>query len=111
MSTQRHERNAVFEIPMRSRANVKEPDSREQIRLLKVLVAELHQQLESLVEVKTPSVEDGISFYDEVSRFEIELIKQALTLVNGHQFRAAKLLNLKTSTLGAKIKRYRISVG
>jgi transcriptional regulator with PAS, ATPase and Fis domain len=52
----------------------------------------------------------GISFYDEVSRFEIELIRQALELTGGHQSRAAKLLGLNNTTLNSKIKSYNIKV-
>lgn len=52
----------------------------------------------------------GISFYDEVSRYEIELIRQALDLTGGHQSRAAKLLGLNNTTLNSKIKSYNIKV-
>lgn len=52
----------------------------------------------------------GISFYDEVARFEVALIKQALDLTNGHQSRAAKLLGLNATTLNSKIKAYNIRV-
>jgi DNA-binding NtrC family response regulator len=52
----------------------------------------------------------GISFYDEVSRFEIELIRQALELTGGHQSRAAKLLGLNNTTLNSKIKSYNIKL-
>jgi DNA-binding NtrC family response regulator len=52
----------------------------------------------------------GISFYDEVSRFEIELIRQALELTGGHQSRAAKLLGLNNTTLNSKIKSYNIRI-
>jgi DNA-binding NtrC family response regulator len=50
----------------------------------------------------------GISFYDEVARFEVSLIKQALEQTNGHQSRAAKLLGLNATTLNSKIKAYNI---
>jgi len=50
----------------------------------------------------------GISFYDEVSRFEIELIRKALDYTGGHQSRAAKLLGMNTTTLNSKIKAYNI---
>ena len=36
----------------------------------------------------------GISFYDEVNRFQIELIRRALEITGGHQSRAAKLLGI-----------------
>jgi DNA-binding NtrC family response regulator len=50
----------------------------------------------------------GISFYDEVSRFEVELIRRALDLTGGHQSKAAKLLGMNNTTLNSKIKVYNI---
>lgn len=50
----------------------------------------------------------GISFYDEVSRFEVELIKRALEMTGGHQSRAARLLGMNNTTLNSKIKSYNI---
>jgi transcriptional regulator with PAS, ATPase and Fis domain len=44
----------------------------------------------------------------EVQRFEEELIRSALIRAGGRQRRAAKLLNVKVTTLNAKVKRYRI---
>jgi DNA-binding NtrC family response regulator len=52
----------------------------------------------------------GISFYDEVSRFEIELIRRALEFTGGHQSRAAKLLGMNNTTLNSKIKAYNIKL-
>jgi DNA-binding NtrC family response regulator len=52
----------------------------------------------------------GISFYDEVSRFEIELIRRALEITGGHQSRAAKLLGMNNTTLNSKIKVYNIKL-
>ena len=53
-------------------------------------------------------VSQGISFYDEVSLFEIELIRRALEVTGGHQSRAAKLLGMNNTTLNSKIKVYNI---
>ena len=53
-------------------------------------------------------IERGISFYDEVSRFEIELIRRALDITNNHQSKAAKLLGMNNTTLNSKIKVYHI---
>jgi DNA-binding NtrC family response regulator len=50
----------------------------------------------------------GISFYDEVNRFQVELIRRALEITGGHQSRAAKLLGLNTTTLNSKIRYYNI---
>ena len=49
---------------------------------------------------------EGIDFYDEIERYEIELIKSALNHCGGNQSRAAKLLQLKSTTLHAKMKHY-----
>jgi transcriptional regulator with GAF, ATPase, and Fis domain len=81
------------------------------IRLLKLQAVELQQGLESLTEAQPPNVELSIDFYDAVRHFEIELIKRALKFANGHQKKAARLLNLNASTLGAKIKHYGIRLG
>ena len=48
----------------------------------------------------------SIDFYDEVERYEIDLIKRALNQCNGNQTKAAKLLHLKSTTLHAKMKHY-----
>jgi DNA-binding NtrC family response regulator len=49
---------------------------------------------------------DGIDFYEEVKRYEIELIKSALNRCGGNQTRAARLLRMKSTTLNAKMKHY-----
>jgi DNA-binding NtrC family response regulator len=51
---------------------------------------------------------EGIDFFDEVKQFETSLIKLALARTGGHQARAAKLLNIKPTTLNSKIKLYGI---
>lgn len=51
---------------------------------------------------------NGISFYDEVNRFQIDLIRRALEITGGHQSRAARLLGLNTTTLNSKIRYYNI---
>ncbi|MFN0112397.1 MAG: sigma-54-dependent transcriptional regulator [Blastocatellia bacterium] len=58
--------------------------------------------------VAAMDITQGISFYDEVSRFEIELIRRALDHTGGHQSRAAKLLGMNNTTLNSKIKAYNI---
>jgi DNA-binding NtrC family response regulator len=50
----------------------------------------------------------GINFYDEVKRFEIDIIRRALDQTGGHQSRAARLLGLNATTLNSKIKTYNI---
>ena len=50
----------------------------------------------------------GVNFYDQVRRFEIDLIQRALDQTGGHQSRAARLLGLNATTLNSKIKTYNI---
>ncbi len=52
----------------------------------------------------------GVNFYDEVRKFEIDLIRRALEQTGGHQSRAARLLGLNATTLNSKIKSYNIPV-
>lgn len=54
------------------------------------------------------NISDGIDFFGELKQFEISLIKLALAQTGGHQARAAKLLNIKPTTLNTKIKLYQI---
>ncbi len=53
-------------------------------------------------------IAQGITFYDEVKKFEIDLIHRALEQTAGHQSRAARLLGLNATTLNSKIKSYNI---
>lgn len=50
----------------------------------------------------------GVNFYDEVKKFEIDLIRRSLEQTGGHQSRAARLLGLNATTLNSKIKSYNI---
>ncbi|HLM59450.1 MAG TPA: sigma-54 dependent transcriptional regulator [Pyrinomonadaceae bacterium] len=52
----------------------------------------------------------GVNFYDQVRRFETDLIRRALDQTGGHQSRAARLLGLNATTLNSKIKSYNISL-
>ena len=53
-------------------------------------------------------ISQGVMFYDEVKRFEVDLIQRALQQTGGHQSRAARLLGLNATTLNSKIKSYNI---
>ena len=53
-------------------------------------------------------VSRGVNFYDEVRRFEIDLIRRALEQTGGHQSRSARLLGMNATTLNSKIKTYNI---
>ena len=50
----------------------------------------------------------GVDLFQEVKRFEINLIKLALDQTRGHQARAARLLKINPTTLNSKIKAYGI---
>lgn len=52
----------------------------------------------------------GVNFYDEVRKFEMDLIRRALEQTGGHQSRAARLLGLNATTLNSKIKTYNLPV-
>lgn len=64
------------------------------------------------VAVQSPPVKieanKGIDFYENVQRFEIQLIELALEVAGGRQNRAARLLNLRESTLCMKMKQLKI---
>jgi transcriptional regulator with GAF, ATPase, and Fis domain len=80
------------------------------ITTLRELVLRLLCEVQSINDVSALTIGSDFDFYDEVSRFEIELIRRALLQTGGHQVRAAKLLNLKVTTLNSKIKHYNISL-
>jgi len=81
----------------------------ERIGRLKLIARKLLAELEVIDQVRSSSTIRGkIDFYEEVKRFETELIFQALTHSGGHQLRAAQMLNMNPSTLNAKIKQYNI---
>jgi transcriptional regulator with GAF, ATPase, and Fis domain len=84
--------------------------ARSNITALKELTLRLLREVQAITEVRTLSLEGGVDFYGEVSRFEVDLIKRALLQTAGHQGRAARLLNLKVTTLNSKIKHYNIAM-
>jgi DNA-binding NtrC family response regulator len=104
---EKHEGKSVDTGP----ANNSAPEpQRNSVMALKVLASKLMREVESLNEVHSLDIHSGIDFYDEVTEFEIGLIRRALTHTRGHQGRAARLLNLKVTTLNSKIKQYKIKL-
>jgi transcriptional regulator with GAF, ATPase, and Fis domain len=77
---------------------------------LKQLALKLLVEAQSLNEVPTLDVGNGIDFYEEVKRFEVDLIQSALSFSGGNQVKAARLLNMKVTTLNSKIKHYDINI-
>jgi DNA-binding NtrC family response regulator len=82
----------------------------EKIEGLTSIAFALLDEVKSIMPEAVIDVKSGIDFYDEVRRFEIDLIESALRRTGGHQTRAADLLNIKLTTLNSKIKRYNIAV-
>lgn len=52
---------------------------------------------------------ENINYYEELQRFEVELIMYAMYRAKGNQARAAQILNIKPTTLNAKVKRFNLS--
>jgi DNA-binding NtrC family response regulator len=78
--------------------------------ILKTVAYTLLRQVYGVTEPQKVDVRQGVDFYDEVRRFEISLIQQALFYSNGKQTAAASLLNLNVTTLHSKIKFYEIEM-
>ncbi len=79
-----------------------------QIGMLQKAALSLLKEVQTISALDATDIVRGIKFYDEVERFERELIMRALEITGGHQVRAARLLGLKVTTLNSKVKRYRI---
>ncbi len=73
---------------------------------------ELAMQMVAAAEGASGSIDlaRGVNYYDEVKKFEIDLIRRALHQTGGHQSRAARLLGLNATTLNSKIKNYNIDL-
>ena len=86
-----------------------------QLEALKSLSLLLVREINSLEERQTTSEneiesEKSISLLKELQRFEVNMIRCALIRSMGKQNKAAKLLGLNTTTLHAKIRRYKIDL-
>ena len=80
------------------------------VEVMKELTLVLLKQLEALGENQSPNPTRNINLYEEVRRFESDLIRYALMRAGGSQRRAARLLGVKVTTLNAKIKRNNIQM-
>ncbi len=83
----------------------------EKVENLREITVALLDEVRSLGTLRKVEIQDGVNFDEEVKNFEISLIIRALEQTGGSQLRAARLLNLKHTTLNAKIKRYDIRLG
>jgi transcriptional regulator with GAF, ATPase, and Fis domain len=86
----------------------------KQIEALKSLTNLLVREVESLEQIQARNrngLSDGkINLYEEVQRFEANMIRNAMILTGGVQRKAAQMLSLKITTLNVKVKRYKIDV-
>lgn len=78
--------------------------------VLKSMALALESKAENPTGFLDFDVKLGLNFYEEVTKFEIKLLRQALTFCRGNQRAAAKLLHLKTTTLNTKVKMYRLDL-
>ena len=114
--------SAVGQIPERMvRLKLADRPDRDRIQRVVDLADALLSEAETLARDKSFTEEatrlkpldilGGISFYDEVQRFETHLIKMALAETGGNQAKAARLLGIKATTLNSKIKLFNIEIG
>jgi transcriptional regulator with GAF, ATPase, and Fis domain len=85
------------------------PSAREILETLDNIEHEL-AELINMFALRSVLEDSGLSFYEEVERFEVLLISTALKKTAGSQIKAAKLLRLKNTTLNAKMKRLGLTV-
>ena len=77
---------------------------------LKTLSNSISGQIAALQREEQVAAQTKINLAEEVNRYEADLIRCALFRTGGRQRPAARLLNVKVSTLNAKIKRLGISI-
>ena len=66
-------------------------------------------ELQQLMDIHSQMFpKDGVDFYKLIEDYEKSLIQHALRQTKGNQTKAAKLLNLRLTTLNSMIKRYGI---
>ena len=75
---------------------------------LKKLAQALLVEVSSLEQKKAEVGRANLDLSEEVRDFEADLIRCALVKTDGHQAQAARLLNIKPTTLHEKMKRYGI---
>ena len=94
--------NAAKEKPAAAR------DFSRGLKSIKEFIASVTLMLEAAEVTQAEAFQASGDFYENVERFEISLINRALSLADGNQRKAAKMLGLNPTTLNAKIKRYGI---
>jgi transcriptional regulator with GAF, ATPase, and Fis domain len=122
IETDNSRQSGVGQLPERTvRLKLAERPDRDRIQRVVDLADALLAEAETLARdkaftdeatrLKPLDILGGISFYDEVQRFETHLIKMALAETGGNQAKAARLLGIKATTLNSKIKLFKIDVG
>ncbi len=80
------------------------------LEALKTLSNSISGQIAAIQREERVAGQNRIDLAEEVNRYEADLIRCALFRTGGRQRQAARLLNVKVSTLNAKIKRLGISI-
>ena len=87
----------------------KPPELTQHFEQLRETALMILREMPALDQFPKLDVEKGLSFYEEVRKFEEHLIRRALRITAGNQARASRLLGLGVTTLNTMIKRYNIS--
>jgi DNA-binding NtrC family response regulator len=99
----------VFELSLRPTEPSLPIPAERHIQAIGDLIQALLTQLDLLQYESNPGDDvTSLNLREEVQRFEINLIRRALTRTHGKQVEAARFLGLKATTLNAKMKRYRL---
>ena len=99
------------DLPSNQAANLLRDEAFEsRLSSLRDVAIELLNALDSLRTTTAGNGNHKLNLYEEVRKFETDLICSALVRTAGNQSRAARLLGVKHTTLNAKIKRYGISL-
>jgi DNA-binding NtrC family response regulator len=78
--------------------------------VLKSIASALESRADNPTAVLDFDEKRGVAFYEEVTKFEVALIREALACTHGNQRAAARLLGLKTTTLNSKVKLYNLDL-
>lgn len=97
-------KNEIYETLLKG-ATPTPTETKSRLEVLTALSQALMREVEILRADKIgPAIE--IDLAKEIETYEADLIRSALMQTGGRQRKAARLLNVKVSTLNAKIKRY-----
>ena len=80
------------------------------LEALKVLANSILLEIASMAENSEAVTQTNVDLAGEVERFEVDIIRCALTRSAGRQRRAAALLGIRPTTLHAKMKRFGLNI-